>query len=36
MSRLNYHAKVGLASALGAVALLGIISQILGTAYTLA
>ena len=35
MSRLNYHAKVGLASALAAVALLGIITQILGSAYTL-
>lgn len=35
MSRLNYHAKIGLASALAAVGLLGVISQILSAAYTL-
>lgn len=35
MSRLNYHAKIGLASALAAVFMLGAITQILGTAYSL-
>jgi len=35
MSRLNYHAKVGLASALAAVGVLGILTQVLGTAYSL-
>lgn len=35
MSRLNYHAKIGLASALAAVAILGVLTQVLGAAYTL-
>ena len=35
MSRLNYHAKVGLASALAAVGVLGVLTQVLGTAYSL-
>lgn len=35
MSRLNVHAKIGLASALAAVAILGILTQVLGAAYSL-
>jgi hypothetical protein len=34
-SRLNYAGKIGLASALGAVAILGVISQLLSTAFSL-